>query len=368
MHVLVTGSKGYIGAVLTCMMKEVGFDVVGLDSDLYEQCTFGQWTDAVPLVRKDIRDVEAPDLEGFDAIVHLAGLSDDSLGALVPQLTYEINHGASVRLAALAKSVGVSRFFFASSRSIYGNAGDNLVNEESVFNPVTPHVISKVRVEQDVAKLADADFSPTFLRVATVYGVSPHLCLDLVLNNLVAWPFTSGRFYIKGDGIPWRPPVHIEDIHKEDVCQGFIVTLRAPREVVHNQAFILGRDGGDCRISDLAKIVRQTVPSCQIEYTENPNPDCRCCRADFSKIARTLPDFKPRWDVKRGAEEPYEAYKKMDLKHEEFMGARYRRIDHIKRLLGAGRPTRQRSSLERGGAHLFPRMEGDRTPTFLETQ
>jgi nucleoside-diphosphate-sugar epimerase len=330
--VLLTGSRGYIGAVMARMLLAEGHDVVGLDTDFYEHCTFGTWKQDIQTIRKDLRDVTAPDLKGFDAVIHLAALSNDPLSNLNPALTYEINHSASVRLAELAKSMGVGRFLFSSSCSNYGSAGDNLVNEDSALNPVTPYGESKVHVEQDLQKLADSNFSPTYLRSATAYGASPRLRFDIVLNNLVAWAFTSGRVLIKSDGTPWRPIVHIEDISR-----AFIAVLRAPREVVHNQAFNVGRTDQNYRIRDIAQIVKDTVPDCQIEYAKDAGPDLRCYRVDFSKIARTLPDFKPQWDAKRGAKQLYEMYKKVGLKLEEFEGPRYKRVDHIKHLLSTGR-------------------------------
>ncbi|HEY8476266.1 MAG TPA: SDR family oxidoreductase, partial [Chloroflexota bacterium] len=226
MRVLVTGHRGYIGAVLTPMLVARGHEVVGLDSDLYERCTFGDGMPDVPSLRKDVRDVEPADLDGFDAIVHLAGLSNDPLGDLEPRLTFEINYEASVRLARLAKAVGASRFVFSSSCSAYGAAGEDLVDETGTLQPVTPYGMSKVWVEREVSKLADDSFSPTFLRNATAYGVSPRLRFDLVLNNLVAWAFTTGRVHLKSDGSPWRPIVHVEDI-----ARAFLAVLDAPREV-----------------------------------------------------------------------------------------------------------------------------------------
>lgn len=331
MNVLVTGHNGYIGTVLMPLFIAHGHDVVGLDSDLYEQCTFGDALPDLPSIRKDIRDVQPKDLEGFDAIIHLAALSNDPLSNLNPSLTYEINHLATVRLAQLAKEVGVPRFLFSSSCSIYGAAGENMLTEEADFNPVTPYGHSKVLVEQDVSKLADDRFSPAFLRNATAYGVSPRLRFDIVLNNLVAWAFTTGNVFIKSDGSPWRPIVHIEDISR-----AFLTIMEAPRELIHNQAFNVGTNIENYRVRELAEIVRETVPNCQIEYAKDGEPDKRTYRVDFTKLFQTFPDFKLKWNARQGASELYAAYKKVGLKLEEFEGPRYKRIDHIKKLLREG--------------------------------
>lgn len=332
MRVLVTGHCGYIGTVMVPMLLAEGHEVVGLDSDLYAASTFGDGMVDVPSIRKDVRDVELSDLDGFDAVIHLAGLSNDPLGDLNPSLTFEINHLASVRLAELSKKAGVERFIFSSSCSNYGAGGEDLLNEQSAFNPVTPYGISKVRVEQDVAKLADDNFSPTFLRNATAFGVSPRLRFDLVLNNLVAWAFTTGRVYIKSDGTPWRPIVHIEDISR-----AFIAVLHADRSVVHNDAFNVARNEDNYRIRELADIVKETVPGCVIEYAKDAGPDKRCYRVDSSKILRMLPEFKPRWNARKGAQELYAAYKRVGLRLDDFEGPKYKRIDHIKSLLQSGR-------------------------------
>jgi nucleoside-diphosphate-sugar epimerase len=332
MRVLVTGHNGYIGTVLTPILLAEGYEVVGLDSDLFENSTFGAPPVTVPTIRKDVRDVQAADLEGIDAVMHLAGLSNDPLGNLDPDLTYEINYRASARLAALAKEVGIQRFIFSSSCSTYGAAGDDMIDESATFNPVTPYGESKVLAERDIAVLADDSFSPTFLRNATAYGVSPRLRFDLVLNNLVAWAITTGLIYMKSDGTPWRPIVHIEDISR-----AFIAALKAPRERVHNQAFNIGRSTENYRIRELAEIVQEVVPNCRIEYAPDAGPDKRCYRVDCGKVTRELPEFQPQWDARRGAQELYDAYRKVDLRVEDFEGPRYKRIDHLKQLISSSR-------------------------------
>ncbi|BAZ46034.1 NAD-dependent epimerase/dehydratase [Chondrocystis sp. NIES-4102] len=310
------------------MLLDKGYEVVGLDTDLYARSTFGKGIVEIPELKKDVRDIELEDLEGFEAVLHLAGLSNDPLGNLNPNLTEEINYLASVKLAKLAKQAGVERFIFSSSCSNYGAGGEDWLNEESAFNPVTPYGVSKVKVEQDVSQLADDNFSPTFLRNATAYGVSPRLRFDLVLNNLVAWAFTKGLVYIKSDGTPWRPIVHIEDISR-----AFIAVLEAPRELIHNEAFNVGRNDDNYRIRDLADIVQATVPNCKIEYAPDAGPDKRCYRVDCSKIATVLPSFQPQWDATKGAEELYKVYQQVGLTLDEFEGSKYQRIAHIKYLI-----------------------------------
>jgi nucleoside-diphosphate-sugar epimerase len=333
MRVLITGHKGYIGSIMVPLLIAAGHELTGLDSDLYRFCTFGDGARIhnINEIRKDIRDIEPPDLDGFEAIIHLAGFSNDPLGDLNPELTYEINHAASVRLARLAKEGGVKRFIFSSSCSNYGAAGENWLKEESNLNPVTPYGISKVRVEEDVMKLASSNFSPIFPRSGTAYGVSPRLRFDLVLNNLVAWAFTTGRVHLKSDGMAWRPIVHIEDISR-----AFIAMLHAPLELVHNQTFNVGRTKENYRIRELAEIVTETIPGSHLEYAKEADRDKRCYRVDCSKLEHTLPEFKPEWNARRGAEQLYAEYQKVGLTLEEFEGSKYKRVSHLKHLIAKG--------------------------------
>ncbi len=331
MRILVTGHLGYIGTVLVPMLLRQGHDVVGMDSDLFHGCTFGEEPTPVPTVRKDIRDATLDDLRGVDAVCHLAALSNDPLGNLNADLTYDINFRASLKLAELAKKAGARRFIFSSSCSNYGAGGDDLLDETAAFNPVTPYGESKVLTEQSVAPLASDSFSPVFLRNATAYGVSPRLRFDLVVNNLVAWAMCTGKIMLKSDGTPWRPLVHVEDI-----CRGFVAALHAPRDTVHGQAFNIGRTDQNLRIREVAEIVGETVPNCHVEFASGASPDKRNYRVTCDKAGRELKDFKPQWDVRSGAKQLYETYKRVGLTLDEFEGPTFQRIGRIRKLMEEG--------------------------------
>lgn len=331
MRVLVTGHTGYIGSCLTPMLLAAGHDITGLDTDLFRDCTFvGELAD-VPHIRKDVRDVTAEDVRGFDAIIHLAALSNDPLGDYDPSLTESINEKASVRLAQLAKQAGVGRFLFASSCSNYGAAGDDFMDEDSPLDPVTPYGISKVAVERALSPMADGTFTPVYLRASTAYGVSPRLRFDLVLNNLTAWAYTTGKVLLKSDGTPWRPVVHVEDI-----CRAYIALLNAPTNAVHNSAFNIGTTTENYQIRELAETVAEVVPGCEVELAADAAPDLRCYRVNCNRIATEIPGFKPQWTIRRGAEELYETYKAVGLTLDDFEGQRFQRIAHVKHMIASG--------------------------------
>jgi nucleoside-diphosphate-sugar epimerase len=331
MRVLVTGHNGYIGCTLVPLLLDAGHDVVGLDNYLYESCTFGPDVEDVPSLRMDVRDVEREHLEGFDAVLHLAAISNDPVGDLDASTTYEINHLAASRIAHLAKEAGAERFVFSSSCSLYGASTDDYLDESAPFNPVTPYGHSKILAEQDMRKLADDDFSPTYLRNATAYGVSARLRGDLVVNNLVGYAVTTGEVLIKSDGMPWRPLVHIEDISR-----AFVAVLEAPREVVHDVAFNVGRTEENYRIREVADIVEHVVPGSQVTYAPGASPDTRNYRVDCSNIEREVPAFRPQWTVRRGVEELFAAYVDGGLTLDDFLSRRFLRVKHVKELQAEG--------------------------------
>jgi nucleoside-diphosphate-sugar epimerase len=331
MKVLVTGHRGYIGVEMVPALRTAGHEIVGLDNGLYDGCDFGGPPDRVPTVDVDLRDVGPEHCRGFDAVVHLAALSNDPLGDVSPDITYDINHRASVRLARSAREAGVKRFLFASSCSLYGAGGADFLDESAAFNPVTAYGESKVLVERDVSTLADASFSPVYLRNATAYGVSRRLRADIVVNNLVGHAFTTGKVLLQSDGTPWRPLVHLQDI-----AQAFVAALVAPREAVHDQAFNVGRTGENFRIRQVAEMVAEVVPGCDVAFAPGASPDTRNYRVDFTKVETRLPGYAPRWRLRQGIEELYDAYRRHGLTREEFLGPRYYRLKTVRGLQERG--------------------------------
>jgi nucleoside-diphosphate-sugar epimerase len=331
MKVVVTGHHGYIGSVTTAALVAGGHDVTGLDTLLYEGCDLDDVGPQVPLIRLDVRDVEREHVEGFDAVVHLAALSNDPMGELDPELTSEINFRATVRLARAAREAGVRRFVYASSCSMYGASDPGaLVAEEAPLRPLTAYARSKAESEEALLELAGDDFSPVFMRNATAYGVSPRLRVDLVVNNLVGWAFTTGEVRILSDGTPWRPLVHVQDIATATVGM-----LEAPTQVVHAQAFNVGADSENYQVRDLAEIVKAAVGDCTIEYAGAGDPDPRSYRVSFAKFAEAFPSLQLTWNAARGAEELVEAYRRINLSFEDFTGPRYTRLKQLQRLLAS---------------------------------
>ena len=333
MRTLLTGSSGYVGAVARGVFEAAGHDVVGLDTGLYEGCDLVRLVPPLPELRVDIRDVTPAELEGVDAVVHLAALSNDPLGEFDESLTYAINHEATVRLARLARAAGAKRFVFASSCSMYGASGaGSAVDESAPLAPLTAYAKSKVRSERSLRALASDDFSPVFLRFATAYGVSPRLRLDIVLNNLVGWAVATGKVVLQSDGTAWRPLVHVEDM-----ARACLAALDAPREDVHAEAFNTGDPQANYLVRDLALIVADVVDGAEVTFGEGVGADPRSYKVDFSKIASVLPAFRCRWDAWKGAESLALAYRNASMDERLFRGDRFTRLARLRSLLEDGR-------------------------------
>src|SRR5262249_22289363 len=327
-RVLVTGHNGYIGSVLTPMLTEAGYEVMGLDTFYYDECTYGPRPPDAPGIRRDIRDVGVEDLVGVDAVIHLAALSNDPLGDLRPEITYDINYAGSLRLAQTAKMAGVPRFLFSSSCSLYGaSAGDDMIDEDAAFNPVTPYGESKIWAERDIRRLADDTFSPTFLRNATAYGFSPRLRTDVVVNNLVGHAVATREVLLQTDGSQWRPLIHVADI-----CRAFLAVLEAPRQTVHNEAFNVGSTAENYRIRDVARIVQDVVSGSLVKLSGQAGPDLRHYRVRCDKFAERL-NFETTWTVERGAKEMLAAFERYGMTLAQLTGPRVQRLPRIKELL-----------------------------------
>jgi nucleoside-diphosphate-sugar epimerase len=328
LRVLLTGHKGYIGSVLAPLLIQAGFDVVGMDTEYFGTCTLVPDPTAVRSIKRDIRRIAPGDLSGYHAVIHLAALSNDPIGNLDAGWTRQINYESSVRLAEYAKAAGVERFLFSSSCIMYGMSEANVVNEESPLDPRTEYARSKVLAEQAIASLAADGFSPTFLRNGTIYGLSPRMRFDTVLNDLVATGLTTGKVVVHGDGKPWRPVIHIQD-----VAAAFRAALEAPMEKIHNQAFNTGANELNYQIGDLARIVAGTVPGCKLEVQSRSGADQRTYKADFGKFARTFPDFRFRWDAEEGAKDLYRSFKDAGLTYADLTDKKFTRLRWLRHLM-----------------------------------
>jgi nucleoside-diphosphate-sugar epimerase len=331
MRVLVDGDRGYIGAVLVPFMMAAGHEVEGLDAGWYDGCDFGAQPSGYVSRTGDIRDATPEDLAGFDAVIHLAAISNDPVGHLNPEATYSVNAEGAVHMARVAKEAGVPRFLFSSSCALYGAAGDAPVSEDGSFNPVTPYGESKVRAEAEISRLADDSFSPVYLRNATAYGSSPRLRADIVVNNLTGTALTRGEVKLQSDGSPWRPLIHAEDI-----ARAFLAVMEAPREAVHDQAFNVGRDEDVVRIRDIATAVSEAL-NAPVTFAEGATADKRDYRVDFTKINEVLPAFRPEWTIAKGIDELAGDMNRIGLSAEDFEGPRYVRLERVNELKAAGR-------------------------------
>lgn len=331
MRVLVTGDRGYVGSVLAPHLVEAGHDVVGLDADLYRHCDFGSSPSLVSSLELDVRDVRATHLQGFDAVVHLAALSNDPLGDLDPALTFAVNLDGTLALARAARAAGVRRFVFASSCSMYGASdASQVLGEDAPLRPLTPYAESKVRAEEGLFDLVDADFWPVSMRNATVYGVSPRLRLDIVLNNLAAWAHTSGRIRLLSDGRAWRPLVHVRD-----VALVAARLLEAPPRLVAGTAYNVGSAAQNYLVRDLAQVVAE-VTDCAVELADEAASDPRSYRVDFARLEQAFPDLRLEWDATGGTRELIDAYRANGLSEETFHGPSFTRLRQLHRLLDSG--------------------------------
>lgn len=331
-RVLITGHNGYIGSVMTPHLLSAGHEITGLDTGYFSECTLVAGGGDIPVVRKDIRDLSPKDLEGYDAVIHLAALSNDPIGNLNDGWTEEINFKASVKLAELAKAAGVNRYLFSSSCIMYGASNTEIVTEESPLDPKTEYARSKVKAEEAIRKLAAPGFSPVFVRNGTIYGVSPRMRFDTVFNDLIGSAVTTGKVIVYSDGKPWRPVIHVQD-----VARMFEAVLAAPADKIHNQAFNAGANSLNHQIIELAQIAVKTVPGCKLEVIAKTGADQRTYKADFGKFARTFPDFRFKWNVVSGAAELYEAFKRVGLKHSDFVDKKFTRLKWLRHLLDSKR-------------------------------